>query len=126
MLCELRVKNLALIEFLELGFDQGENGGLVVMTGETGAGKSIMLRAINLLSGGRASADWIRSGADSCEVEALFEINPHHQILLRKLEEGGFGEEPTLVIKRILSSNRPQQVLCQRFSGDRENCLGVD
>ena len=53
MLCELRVKNLALIESLELGFDQGENGGLVVMTGETGAGKSIMLRAIHLLSGGQ-------------------------------------------------------------------------
>ncbi len=105
MLCELRVKNLALIESLELGFDQGEAGGLVVMTGETGAGKSIMLRAINLLSGGRASADWIRSGADSCEVEALFEINPHHKFLLQKMEEGGFGEEPSLVIKRIMSSN---------------------
>ncbi len=103
MLCELRVKNLALIEFLELGFDQGKAGGLVVMTGETGAGKSIMMRAIHLLSGGRASPDWIRSGAESCEVEALFEINPHHHLLLQKLEEGGFGEEPSLVIKRIMS-----------------------
>jgi DNA repair protein RecN (Recombination protein N) len=102
MLCELRVKNLALIESLELAFDQGENGGLVVMTGETGAGKSIMLRAIHLLSGGRASADWIRSGAESCEVEALFEINPRHHLLLQKLDEGGFGSEPSLVIKRIM------------------------
>jgi DNA repair protein RecN (Recombination protein N) len=105
MLCELRVKNLALIEFLELGFDQGETGGLVVMTGETGAGKSIMMRAIHLLSGGRASADWIRSGADSCEVEALFEINPGHHLLLQKLEDGGFGGDPSLVIKRIMSSS---------------------
>mgnify|MGYP002631503243 CR=1 FL=1 len=105
MLCELRVKNLALIEYLELAFDQGESGGLVVMTGETGAGKSIMLRAIHLLSGGRASADWIRSGADSCEVEALFEINPRHHLLLQKLDEGGFGSEPSLVIKRILISS---------------------
>ncbi len=105
MLCELRVKNLALIESLELGFDQGESAGLVVMTGETGAGKSIMLRAIHLLSGGRASADWIRSGADSCEVEALFEINPRHHLLLQKLEEGGFGSEPSLVIKRIMTSS---------------------
>lgn len=102
MLCELRVKNLALIEFLELSFDQGEAGGLVVMTGETGAGKSIMLRAIHLLSGGRASSDWIRSGADSCEVEALFEINLRHHLLFQKLEEGGFGSEPSLVIKRIM------------------------
>lgn len=105
MLCELRVKNLALIEVLELGFDQGETGGLVVMTGETGAGKSIMLRAIHLLSGGRASSDWIRSGADSCEVEALFEINPRHHLLLQKLEEGGFGSESSLVIKRIMISS---------------------
>ena len=104
MLCELRVKNLALIESLELGFDQGESGGLVVMTGETGAGKSIMMRAIHLLSGGRASTDWIRSGAESCEVEALFEINPDHHLLLRKLEEGGFGNEPSLVIKRMMSN----------------------
>lgn len=105
MLCELRVKNLALIESLELGFDQSETGGLVVMTGETGAGKSIMLRAINLLSGGRASSDWIRSGAESCEVEALFEVNPRHHLLLHKLAEGGFGSESSLVIKRIMTSS---------------------
>ena len=104
MLCELRVKNLALIESLELGFDQGAAGGLVVMTGETGAGKSIMMRAIHLLSGGRASSDWIRSGAESCEVEALFEINPGHHHLLQKLEEGGFGGESSLVIKRIMGN----------------------
>jgi len=102
MLCELRVKNLALIASLHLRFDQEQNGGLVVMTGETGAGKSIMMRAILLLSGGRAASDWIRSGADSCEVEALFEINPRHTLLLQKLEEGGFGDDQTLIIKRIM------------------------
>ncbi|MFT5729268.1 MAG: DNA repair protein RecN (Recombination protein N) [Desulforhopalus sp.] len=104
MLCELRVKNLALIESLELSFEQNAGGALVVMTGETGAGKSIMLRAIHLLSGGRTSSDWIRSGEESCEVEALFEIRPEHQHLLKKLDEGGFGSESSLVIKRILSS----------------------
>ena len=104
MLCELRVKNLALIESLELSFDQNSEGGLVVMTGETGAGKSIMLRAIHLLSGGRTSADWVRSGEDSCEVEALFEIKPEHHHLLSKLSDGGFGSEPSLVIKRVLSA----------------------
>jgi len=104
MLCELRVKNLALIESLDLFFDQNSEGGLVVMTGETGAGKSIMLRAIHLLSGGRTSADWVRSGEDSCEVEALFEIKPEHHHLLSKLEDGGFGSEPSLVIKRALSA----------------------
>lgn len=104
MLCELRVKNLALIESLQLGFDHQQVGGLVVMTGETGAGKSIMLRAIHLLSGRRASVDWIRSGASSCEVEALFELQPRHQRLLQKLEDGGFGGETTVVIKRTVSS----------------------
>jgi DNA repair protein RecN (Recombination protein N) len=103
MLCELRVKNLALIEALTLSFDQ-QGSGLVVMTGETGAGKSIMLRAIHLLSGSRASADWVRSGAENCEVEALFEINPRHHRLLARLEEGGFGRDTSVVIKRVLSS----------------------
>jgi DNA repair protein RecN (Recombination protein N) len=104
MLCELRVKNLALIESLELGFDQGKTSGLVVMTGETGAGKSIMLRAIQLLTGGRASVDWIRSGAESCEVEALFELSPHHGRLLQKLEESGFGCDTFVVVRRLLNN----------------------
>ncbi len=105
MLCELRIKNLALIESLELNFDQNCNGGLVVMTGETGAGKSIMLRAIHLLTGGRASLDWVRNGTDLCEIEAMFELNPKHYKLLRKLEEGGFGSEPVVVIKRTITSS---------------------
>ena len=85
MLCELKVENLALIESLRLNFDNHASG-LIVMTGETGAGKSIMLRAIHLLTGARASADWIRSGAESCTVEALFEIRPEHEALLEILE----------------------------------------
>lgn len=105
MLCELRVQNLALISSLELNFEEGYGGGLVVMTGETGAGKSIMLRAIHLLTGGRASADWIRNGADSCVIEALFEVNPRHGELLARLEESGFGEDTTVVIKRVISQN---------------------
>jgi DNA repair protein RecN (Recombination protein N) len=104
MLCELRVKNLALIESLTLNFDQGGAPGLVVMTGETGAGKSIMLRAVQLLSGGRASVDWIRSGAETCEVEALFEVDPGHQRLLQKLAEGGFGQDTTVVLKRVFNN----------------------
>jgi len=103
MICELRIKNLALIESMELVFDQDSNGGLVIMTGETGAGKSIMLRAIHLLTGGRASQDWIRNGADSCEIEAMFEINSEHRQLLEKLEGGGFGTESVVVIKRVIN-----------------------
>ncbi len=105
MLCELRIQNLALIRSLELDFDQADGAGLVVMTGETGAGKSIMLRAIQLLTGGRGSADWIRSGADSCNVEALFDINPRNAGLLDRLEENGFGRDPGVIIKRTISGN---------------------
>ena len=105
MLSELRIENLALIESLHLQFDQGENCGLVVMTGETGAGKSIMLRAIHLLSGGRGSSSWIRNGADACQVEALFELNPEHESLLEKLENCGFGKDTSVVIKRIISAS---------------------
>lgn len=103
MLCELRVKNLALIETLELSFEENRSGELVVMTGETGAGKSIMLRALGLLSGRRASVDWIRNGAQHCEVEALFEINPDHHRLLQNMADRGHGEEPSLVIRRVLN-----------------------
>ena len=110
MLSELQIKNLALIENLHLQFDQGNNCGLVVMTGETGAGKSIMLRAIHLLSGGRGSSAWIRNGADACQVEALFELSPEHDSLLNKLEDCGFGRDTSVVIKRIISdSGRSRQ-----------------
>ncbi len=103
MLRVLKIENLALIESLELSFAEVDGSGLVVMTGETGAGKSIMLRAIQLLSGGRASVDWIRSDSDYCTVEALFEIHHEHGHLLQLLSDGGFGEDNTVIIKRVLS-----------------------
>ncbi len=106
MLCELRVKNLALIESLQLRFVPARSAGsLVVMTGETGAGKSVMLRALHLLSGKRAAADWVRSGEESCEVEALFEVDSAHTQLLDRLDAGGFDRSEEIIIKRILGSN---------------------
>ena len=104
MLCELKIENLALIESLQLNFDPEDNGRLLVMTGETGAGKSILLRAITLLTGGRASADWIRKGASGCSVEALFEVNPDHQAVLAIMKEGGLEADTTVVIKRVVTS----------------------
>ncbi len=104
MLCELKVENLALIESLHLTFDQKSSASLVVMTGETGAGKSIMLRAIKMLTGERAQSDWVRSGAEQCTVEALFEVDQQHRQFLVKLDESGFGDETTVVIKRIISA----------------------
>jgi DNA repair protein RecN (Recombination protein N) len=110
MLCELKVENLALIESLHLCFERGTEGALVVMTGETGAGKSIMMRAIGLLTGVRASADWIRSGAESCSVEALFEISERHEHIHQLLDSGGFGDESQIVIKRVISRKGRSQI----------------
>ncbi len=105
MLCELKISNLALIETLQLDLCANGGNGLVVMTGETGAGKSIMLRAIHLLTGGRGSAEWIRNGEESCIVEALFEIAPGNEQLRAILEEQGGEVEDTLVMKRVLNKN---------------------
>ena len=105
MLCELNIENLALIQSLHLSFEKRHAGDLVVMTGETGAGKSIMLRAISLLAGCRASTDWIRSGEESCTVEALFEVDERYHTIHRLLDEGGFGEDNSVIVKRVLSSS---------------------
>ncbi len=70
MLSTLRIKNLALVSDLTLHLQPGYN----VITGETGAGKSIIIGALNLVLGQRADRDAIRAGADQCSVEAVFEI----------------------------------------------------
>ncbi|MBX5436293.1 MAG: DNA repair protein RecN [Alicyclobacillaceae bacterium] len=70
MLTALTVERIALLESVHVEL----NAGLLVFTGETGAGKSLLLDAIGLLLGGRASADWVRTGADSGRVEALFHV----------------------------------------------------
>ena len=68
MLTELRIRDLAIIDRLDLTFGPGFN----VLTGETGAGKSIIIDAVNLLLGDRASQDVVRAGADRTEVEGTF------------------------------------------------------
>ena len=87
MLCEPKVENLALIELLHLSLAEPGPGALVVMTGETGA---------------RASVDWIRSGAEQCSVEALFEIDEQRATLLQLLEQGGFAGGNEVITKRII------------------------
>src|SRR5438046_2066209 len=70
MMTQLRIRNFALIEEVELEFGQGFN----VLTGETGAGKSILIDAINAVLGGRAGPEWLRTGADRASIEAVFEL----------------------------------------------------
>ncbi|KUK14261.1 MAG: DNA repair protein RecN [Synergistetes bacterium] len=85
MIRELRIKNFAIIEELEMEF----HPGLTVLTGETGAGKSIIVGALSLLLGKRAGEDVIKSGAERAEVEAIFEIDGEEVILRREVLSGG-------------------------------------
>jgi DNA repair protein RecN (Recombination protein N) len=80
MLRFLSVQNLAVIESLEIEFDPGLN----VLTGETGAGKSILVGAVGLLLGGRASADLVRTGADSASVQAIFIRGSGEELIIRR------------------------------------------
>jgi DNA repair protein RecN (Recombination protein N) len=80
MLQELRIENFAIIQNLELLFNQG----LVIFTGETGAGKSIILDAIEALVGGRAESGMVRSGEDKALLEAVFSTNPQVEAVLKR------------------------------------------
>lgn len=101
MLQELSVKNFAIISSLQLEFQMG----MTVLTGETGAGKSIIIDAMELLTGGRGSSDYIRQGANKCTLEGLFSM-PKSQELKQLLEELGIEtEEDSLVIQRDISAS---------------------
>ena len=89
MIQTLRIENLAILDAAEIEFGPGLN----VITGETGAGKSIVLGALGLLAGGRASAETLRADADSGLVEAIFRTDCHPE-LERELGERGFEPEP--------------------------------
>lgn len=101
MLTTLRIKNLALVADLRLELRPGCN----VITGETGAGKSIIIGALNLVLGERADRTLIRAGADSCAVEAVFDVTKLRGPLASLLEEHGLEpcEENQLVLKRVFT-----------------------
>jgi len=98
MLVQLSVENIAIIEKLAIEFEDGLN----ILTGETGAGKSILIDAINALLGGRISRDIIRLGEDKAKVEAVFEIPDK---LINVLDDMGIepSEDGTLIISRQFS-----------------------
>src|ERR1700756_3860170 len=102
MLTTLRIKNLALVADLTLELSPGYN----VITGETGAGKSMLIGALNLVLGERADRTLIRSGAEGCSVEAVFEISGLKAPLNQFLEETGLEPCPDglLVLKRAFSA----------------------
>jgi len=103
MLTTLRIKNLALVADLTIDLQAGYN----VITGETGAGKSILIGALNLVLGERADRSLIRSGAESCSVEAVFDIAGTAALIAAFLQENGLEpcEEKQLVLKRSFSNS---------------------
>jgi DNA repair protein RecN (Recombination protein N) len=98
VLRRLRVRNLAIVEDLELEFE----GGLTVLTGETGAGKSILVDAVALLAGGRGSSDLVRRGADRLVVAGEFDADSSAREILA---EAGLPASETLLVRRELSSD---------------------
>ncbi len=100
MLQEISIRNFAIIQDLTILFESG----LTVLSGETGAGKSIIINAVNLLLGSRASATVIRTGAESAELEALFQISPNSAVA-RTMDELGYDSREGLLVRRIISRN---------------------
>lgn len=104
MLTALRIKNFILMDELELSLEPGLN----ILTGETGAGKSIVIGALALVLGARASAEQVRPGAEEAEIEALFDLSdtvPARAINVARLNAAGLLPEGELVIRRVISAS---------------------
>ena len=99
MLKFLLIENFALIDHLEVEFQKGLN----LITGETGSGKSILVDAVGLLAGERASQGMVREGFEKARVEGIFQVSPRHPIR-RAMEEAGTPlEDEELIIRREIS-----------------------
>lgn len=102
MLKELSIRNFAIIDDLTVSFSEG----LTVLTGETGAGKSIIIDAVNILAGGRGSTEFIRHGEKKAELGGLFEVTSDHHPIYLKLEQHGIeAEEGTIILRRDLNDS---------------------
>lgn len=102
MLRELSIRNFAIIDDLTVSFSEG----LTVLTGETGAGKSIIIDAVNILAGGRGSTEFIRHGTKRAELGGLFQVTGDTHPIYAKLEEAGIeSEEGSVILRRDLNDN---------------------
>lgn len=100
MLIELKVKNFAIIENLSLSFGSGLN----ILSGETGTGKSVLLKSLGLLMGDKAEAEVVRRGIDSAVIEGYFDLSDRADILAIMEEMGLESGDQTLVVRRIVSA----------------------
>ncbi|MCL2760868.1 MAG: DNA repair protein RecN [Desulfuromonadales bacterium] len=105
MLTDLNITNFAIIDSLHVSFYEGLN----ILTGETGAGKSIIIDAVNLVLGGRASGDLIRTGAEEATVEALFTLELSSPVI-ETVREQGIECEDELLVKRIINRSGRNRV----------------
>jgi DNA repair protein RecN (Recombination protein N) len=127
MLKELSIRNFAIIDDLQIGFSDG----LTILSGETGAGKSIILNAVNLLLGSRASADLVRTGAKTAELEAIFQISPKSGIA-QMMSDQGYDPSEGLLIRRIIARSDGNRVYIngrlatiQRLNSITENLASI-
>jgi DNA repair protein RecN (Recombination protein N) len=116
VLAQLSVRNVVLIERLELALAPGFN----VITGETGAGKSMVVDALSLVLGGRARPELVRSGAEEAEVEALFELDKERSArALAKLGAAGVPAESELVVRRVVQARPGQETRSRAYLNGR-------
>jgi DNA repair protein RecN (Recombination protein N) len=102
VLKELSIKNFAIIEEVSVSFSDG----LTVLTGETGAGKSIIIDAVHLLAGGRGSQEFIRHGAKKAELEGLFYIQNAQHPVFQKLQDVGIeADEESVILRRDINDH---------------------
>ncbi len=100
MLIELKVKDFAIIENLSLSFGPGLN----ILSGETGAGKSVLLKSLSLLMGEKGEADIVRSGVESAVIEGYFDLSDRPDVVAILQQMGVEAEDDTLVVRRVVST----------------------
>ncbi|MFP5078189.1 DNA repair protein RecN [Rhizobium sp. YIM 134829] len=100
MLAQLSIRDIVLIERLDLSFD----AGLSVLTGETGAGKSILLDSLSLALGGRGDGSLVRHGGDKGQVTAVFDVGPDHPAR-QLVRDNGIDDEGDLIFRRVQSAD---------------------
>lgn len=106
MLIELKVTNFAIIDNLHVSFKDGLN----ILSGETGAGKSVLLKSLSLLMGGKASGDTIRTGAAQATIEGSFDLSSRADVLENLRSMGFEVDEEVLVVRRVLAAGDKSKV----------------
>ncbi len=117
MLLEIKVHNFAIIENIQIQFKKGLN----ILSGETGAGKSVLLKSLGLLMGGKASAESIRTGAEQATIEGSFDLSQRKDLREKLMEFGIECEDDILIVRRLISQGDKSRI----YLNGHLNTLGV-